>query len=129
MDNGLHTAPGEAVPAPGYQIEKLEDVEREHILAVVRVLGFNGSIKPLGIGKTTLYRKLALYRSQGFSVDRQAAGEAGSFYWLNLMPEQLAPLFKHARTAAEYLQRCVGTAKILGEELGIALDRVGAPHE
>jgi transcriptional regulator with PAS, ATPase and Fis domain len=58
----LRARPTRATPARATQ--RLEDVEREHILAVLDAHGGNQTLaaRALGIGTTTLYRKLKLYR-------------------------------------------------------------------
>jgi Nif-specific regulatory protein len=53
----------EAAPAPGRRVRPLEEVEREHILAVLEALSHNrtAAAKALGIGRNTLARKLRDY--------------------------------------------------------------------
>jgi DNA-binding NtrC family response regulator/predicted hydrocarbon binding protein len=64
----------QAVPVPALTcpVKRLEDIEREYILAVLEVNGGNQarSAEQLGIGSATLYRKLKSY-----ALAQHAAGE------------------------------------------------------
>jgi transcriptional regulator of acetoin/glycerol metabolism len=57
------TARPQQTPAPGTRINRIADLEKDAILGAIAQL--NGdkltAARPLGIGKTTLYRKLNQY--------------------------------------------------------------------
>lgn len=59
-------APAASPAAPRLTLRPLAEVEREHILAVVRACGGNHSeaARVLGIGRNTLWRKLDAYRAE-----------------------------------------------------------------
>jgi hypothetical protein len=94
----------------GIVIEPLADVERRHILEAVRVLGMTEAGRALGIGKTTLYRKLHEYRGQTPVTSSEPRIPVVTL-------EELKPLLVSAKASADYLLRCVGTAHKLGEAL------------
>jgi hypothetical protein len=83
-------------------------------VAVAR-LGIKGAGRVLDIGKTTLYRKMAEY---GISLEE--ALTQPDF----VEAEALRPLLGSARTCADYLMRCVGSARALGNELDAELKKL-----
>jgi transposase len=110
-------AVGEVEP----RVERLADIEQREILHAYRTLGYTDACRALGIGKTTLYRKLKLYRQAGLAVEGEPVRRRRHVY---VSAERLKPLLEEARAAAVYLQRCVGTAKIMGEALGREVDKL-----
>ena len=75
----------------------------------------------LGIGKTTLYRKLPLLSAAGLTVPPPPPPLPHS-HWSSLT---LTNLLKSSSTAADYLLRCIGKARKIGEELDKALTEYG----
>lgn len=59
-----------APSGPPRSTQTVEDVERTHILTVLRAHGMNkpAAAEELGISLRTLYNKLNAYRQQGFSI-------------------------------------------------------------
>jgi len=58
-------------PEPDEPVQKLEDVEREHIISALRRNDGNrtATAQELGISRRTLQYKLSEYQRQGFAVD------------------------------------------------------------
>ncbi len=84
------------------EIRPLKEIEREAILVAVKQLGVSGAASVLGVGRTTIHRKLRSY-------------QAGSVTKVNA-------LLAAAAKAAEFLRWCQGTmAPRLGERLDAAI--------
>ena len=78
--NSCLTTPGTCESCPeweqigkGDNLKTLAEVERSHILAALRTMKGDKikAAKALGIGKTTMYRKLALYEKQDKKRNRR----------------------------------------------------------
>ena len=59
----------------GAEIRPLKEVEQEAILVAVKRLGVHGAAAALGIGKTTIHRKLRDYQKH----DAEPEGDGGLF--------------------------------------------------
>lgn len=77
----------------------MAEIEREAILDAVAEHGIDVAAQVLAIGRTTIYRKI-----NGYGVDLTAQRDEPS-------------LVVSARKCADYMMRCIGTAKTLGTEL------------
>jgi Bacterial regulatory protein, Fis family len=95
-------------------IVPLEEIERHAILVAVKQLGVTGAAHALGIGKTTIYRKLRSYETNS------PEPESG---WLAVPLTKLNALLATAAKATEFLKWCQGTiAPRLGQQLGAAVE-------
>jgi Bacterial regulatory protein, Fis family len=106
---------GTSVPQPP-DIIPLKEVEKHAILAAVKQLGIQGAALALGIGKTTIHRKL-----REWQYDRRES-ESG---WRTVPITKLNTLVSAAAKATEFLKWCQGTmAPRLGEQLDAAIQEL-----
>jgi hypothetical protein len=95
------------------EIRPLKEVERQAILVAVKQLGVSGAASVLGVGRTTIHRKLRSYQAGSLEP------EPG---WRAVPVTQLNALLVAAAKAAEFLRWCQGTmAPRLGERLDAAI--------
>jgi len=98
----------------GASMPRLEEIERVAIETAIARFGVTDAGHVLKIGKTTVYRKMLEYRMPSPPTRR----------YVPVVPfESLAPLLRAARTAADYMLRCVGNARGLGGVLDSELRR------
>lgn len=95
-------------------LRPLKEVERQAILVAVRRLGVRGAAAALGIGRTTIRRKLRDYQKH------DAQPEGG---WRAVPLTKMNELLAAAAKAAEFLTWCQGTmAPRIGQQLGVAVE-------
>ena len=91
------------------EIRPLKEIEREAILVAVKQLGVSGAASVLGVGRTTIHRKLRSY---------QAGSPEPEPGWRAVPVTKVNALLAAAAKAAEFLRWCQGTmAPRLGERL------------
>jgi|SRR5580704_6255956 hypothetical protein len=124
MTNGIELGSQEetlallrALLKDGQSMPTLAEIERVAITTAIDRFGVKECGRVLDIGKTTVYRKMLEYRIPSPPTRRHVA--AVPF-------ESLGPLLESAWRAADYLQRCIGTAKRIGGDLDRELRRFGA---
>ena len=94
-------------------IRPLKEIEREAILVAVKQLGVSGAASVLGVGRTTIHRKLRSY---------QAGSPEPEPGWRAVPVTKVNALLAAAAKAAEFLRWCQGTmAPRLGERLDAAI--------
>jgi len=94
----------------------LKEVEKHAILAAVKRLGVQGAAIALGVGKTTIHRRLREWQH-----DRRES-ESG---WRTVPITKLNTLLSAAAKATEFLKWCQGTmAPRLGEHLDAAIQEL-----
>src|SRR5438093_308416 len=95
------------------EIRPLKEIEREAILVAVKQLGVSGAASVLGVGRTTIHRKLRSY---------QAGSPEPEPGWRAVPVTKVNALLAAAAKAAEFLRWCQGTmAPRLGERLDAAI--------
>jgi hypothetical protein len=96
------------------EIRPLKEVERQAILVAVKRLGVHGAAAVLGIGKTTIHRKLRDYRKHDAEPDPR---------WRAVPLTKVNELLTAAAKATEFLKWCQGAmAPRLGQQLGAAVE-------
>ena len=96
----------------------LKELEKQAILVAVRRLGVQGAALALGVGKTTIHRKLREWQH-----DRRES-ESG---WRAVPITKLDTLLRAAAKATEFLKWCQGTmAPPLGKQLDAAIQEFQA---
>ena len=91
----------------------LKELEKHAILVAVRRLGVQGAALALGVGKTTIHRKLREWQYDG------SESEPG---WRTVPITKLNALLRSAAKATEFLKWCQGTmAPRLGNQLDAAI--------
>jgi hypothetical protein len=96
------------------EIRPLKEVERQAILVAVKRLGVHGAAAVLGIGKTTIHRKLRDYQQH------EAEPE---WAWRAVPLTKVNELLTPAAKATEFLKWCQGTmAPRLGQQLDAAVE-------
>ena len=104
-----------SAPQPS-DIIPLKEVEKHAILVAVKRLGVQGAAIALGIGKTTIHRKLREWQYDGRD------SEPG---WRTVPITKLNTLLTAAAKATEFLKWCQGTmAPRLGEQLDAAIQEL-----
>ena len=94
----------------------LKELEKHAILVAVRRLGVQGAALALGVGKTTIHRKLREWRYDG------SESEPG---WRTVPITKLNALLRSAAKATEFLKWCQGTmAPRLGNQLDTAIQEL-----
>jgi len=94
----------------------LKELEKQTILVAVRRLGVQGAALALGVGKTTIHRKLREWRYDG------SESEPG---WRTVPITKLNALLRSAAKATEFLKWCQGTmAPRLGNQLDAAIQEL-----
>ena len=94
----------------------LKEVEKHAILVAVKRLGVQGAAIALGVGKTTIHRRLREWQH-----DRRQS-ESG---WRTVPITKLNTLLSAAAKATEFLKWCQGTmAPRLGEQLDAAIQEL-----
>ena len=95
----------------------LKELEKHAILVAVRRLGVQGAALALGMGKTTIHRKLREWQYDG------SESEPG---WRTVPITKLNALLRSAAKATEFLKWCQGTmAPRLGNQLDAAIRDLG----
>jgi len=95
----------------------LKELEKQTILVAVRRLGVQGAALALGVGKTTIHRKLREWQYDG------SESEPG---WQTVPITKLNALLRSAAKATEFLKWCQGTmAPRLGNQLDAAIRDLG----
>jgi hypothetical protein len=108
------------------EIRALKEIERQAILVAVKRLGVHGAAAALGIGKTTIHRKLRDYQKY------DAEPEGG---WRAVPLTKVNELLAAAAKATEFLRWCQGTmAPRLGHQLDAAVEDfrklcITSPHQ
>ena len=82
------------------EIRPLKEIEREAILVAVKQLGVSGAASVLGVGRTTIHRKLRSY---------QAGSPEPEPGWRAVPVTKVNALLAAAAKAAEFLRWCRGT--------------------
>ena len=91
----------------------LKELEKHAILVAVRRLGVQGAALALGVGKTTIHRKL---REWQYHASESEPG------WRTVPITKLNALLRSAAKATEFLKWCQGTmAPRLGNQLDAAI--------
>ena len=104
-----------SAPQPS-DIIPLKEVEKHAILVAVKRLGVQGAAIALGIGKTTIHRKLREWQYDGRD------SEPG---WRTVPITKLNTLLTAAAKATEFLKWCQGTmAPRLGNQLDAAIQEL-----
>src|SRR5207237_9953857 len=97
-------------------ISPLKALEKHAILVAVRRLGVQGAALALGVGKTTIHRKLRAWQYDG------SESEPG---WRTVPITKLNALLRSAAKATEFLKWCQGTmAPRLGNQLDAAIQEL-----